>query len=269
VSIFKREHGIPASAFVIGRIGQPLLSKWSWDTLRGFERFASRHADAYLLVAGTPPELVEGIRRCPAPVRQRIRHIPFLASDTALRTCYAAMDLFLHTSAIGESFGMVLAEAMLCGTPVVTLSTPLKDNSQIEIVAPGVGGFAVATLHALDAALEHLYSNPAERRRLAITGAESVRRRFDTPSVTATLCEISRLLLSFPRQELGGALRSAGIVTSVDTREVGSILEQCIGKTPRITRAILPLIHNPYLYRAWRAVSGHPIARRLRNRVAS
>ena len=49
------------------------------------------------------------------------------------------MDGFLHVSRIGESFGMVLCEAMLCGVPVVTLSTPLKDNSQLEVVGPRRG----------------------------------------------------------------------------------------------------------------------------------
>jgi hypothetical protein len=44
-------------------------------------------------------------------------------------------------SKIGESFGFVLAEALLCGCPVVTLSTPFKDNAQFEVVGDKIGGY--------------------------------------------------------------------------------------------------------------------------------
>ena len=44
------------------------------------------------------------------------------------------MDVFLHLSRIGESFGLVLVEAAQIGLPIATLATPLKDDAQGEIV---------------------------------------------------------------------------------------------------------------------------------------
>ncbi|ALL08513.1 hypothetical protein AQ505_25400 [Pedobacter sp. PACM 27299] len=40
---------------------------------------------------------------------------------------YKTIDIFLAASAIGENFGMVIAEAMNSGTPVVTIRTEDRD----------------------------------------------------------------------------------------------------------------------------------------------
>ena len=50
--------------------------------------------------------------------------IAFLKDDKELSNCYSAIDIFVHAANQGESFGMVLAEAQLCQTPIITLSTP-------------------------------------------------------------------------------------------------------------------------------------------------
>jgi glycosyltransferase involved in cell wall biosynthesis len=56
---------------------------------------------------------------------------------------YCIMDVYIAASAIGESFGMVIAEAMSCGIPIVTISTPKRDNAQVELVDNNLTGFVV------------------------------------------------------------------------------------------------------------------------------
>ncbi len=58
--------------------------------------------------------------------QKNIRTIDFIKGDKALTDFYSSIDVFVHISAIGESFGYVLTEAMICGCPVITLARLLK-----------------------------------------------------------------------------------------------------------------------------------------------
>jgi hypothetical protein len=68
------------------------------------------------------------------------------------------MDLMLHITEYGESFGYVLLEAASNHRPVVTLATPWRHNSQSLLVKNGQTGYVVnrrrnlasAALEALD-----------------------------------------------------------------------------------------------------------------------
>lgn len=47
---------------------------------------------------------------------------------------YNTIDILCHTSLIGESFWYIYVEAMMYWKPILTNSTPDKDNAQIELV---------------------------------------------------------------------------------------------------------------------------------------
>ena len=79
---------------------------------------------------------------------------------------YSSLDCFLHAARIGESFGMVLAEAMLCGCPVVTASRPFKDNSQVEVVGHLKGGVVARSAKSLATALRAFRFDPGIRQQL-------------------------------------------------------------------------------------------------------
>jgi len=74
---------------------------------------------------------------------------------------------------------MVLAEAQLCETPVVTFATPWQDNSQVEVVTNGRGGAVVATRRALEDALRELIDDPALRRQLGRQGRAQILAAYD------------------------------------------------------------------------------------------
>ena len=139
----RREWGIPGDAFVFGRIGQPGHAKWSPCIFPAFTRVAKSNSEAYLVLVGLPSGYEQYISKLPKDVKDRVITLPFQHGDANLRLCYGGMDVFLHAARIGESFGMVLCEAMLCGVPVITLATPCKDNSQGEVVGHNVGGLVV------------------------------------------------------------------------------------------------------------------------------
>ena len=106
------------------------------------------------------------------------------------------MDGFLHLSRIGESFGMVLCEAMLCGVPVVTLSTPLKDNSQLEVVGHGIGGLVALTPRAVPEAMLALIADAGLRARVRAGGAAWVEERFGVGRVAGEAMAIYEAVLA-------------------------------------------------------------------------
>jgi len=73
-----------------------------------------------------------------------------------------------------ETFGLVTAEALACGTPAVVMAS----TGCAEPIAPGIG-FAVprADVEGLDSALRLVLSRG--RSAYSPTCVESVRRRFD------------------------------------------------------------------------------------------
>lgn len=84
---------------------------------------------------------------------------------------------------IGESFGIVLAEAILCGLPVVTLQTPYADNSQAEVVGHNIGGLVANRYTGVYEAVTLLLENRQLRNLLVAQGQKSIKERFSLDSV--------------------------------------------------------------------------------------
>ena len=95
-------------------------------------------------------------------------------SDEELLDYYHTADVFCAPSTGGESFGMVLLEAMAAGKPIVTTSIP----GYSEVVSHDVEGLLVPPKDAdnLARALVLLLSDPQLRARLGAQGVRSAER---------------------------------------------------------------------------------------------
>jgi glycosyltransferase involved in cell wall biosynthesis len=252
---FRRQWRIPQEALLFGRIGSPLSSKWSPVILSAFSSHARRNPAARLLLVGLPDDLKSAVAALPADIRARIAQIDFLHGNRVLCEAYAAMDVFLHAAQIGESFGMVLAEALCCGTPVITLSTPAKDNSQLEIVGHRRGGLVVASEAGMVEAMIQM-EDPATRERLARNGAAHIQAHFGVSQVVPLALEIATASAAGLTPEV---LRSrvaamTGVTTEASSHEIQLLMRDCIGRYPIGTPALLRLVSAPLLYRAYRAL---------------
>lgn len=154
IGLFKSQHRIPKEAFLIGRIGENYDAKWSTLLIDAFEEVASKNWLIYLLLVN-PPESIKA--RClMSRFSSRIKIIEKIEGDKKLSIAYSAMDVMVHISGIGESFGYVLPEAVLSGTPVITMSTPWADNSQGEVLRAIGGGYIVNKYSRLITILEEM-----------------------------------------------------------------------------------------------------------------
>lgn len=152
-------YDIPLEAFVFCRIGRPAEGNWSPVLIDIYEKVYYQCDNIHLLLVGPPKSVRERINNLNKKVKCTITIIDQIYDDDILRACYNAGDVFTHIARIGESFGMVITEAMLCEIPVVTLTTPFRGNSQAEVVMNGKGGMVCATVKGYEKAMMALCKN--------------------------------------------------------------------------------------------------------------
>lgn len=252
----RREWSIPDDAAVYGRVGQPNPAKWSLGLLSEFEKLAKRKQNVYLVLFGAPPEYQERASKLDDEIRNRVRLFPFIYGDEQLRRCYGAFDIFVHVAEIGESFGMVLCEAMLCGVPVITLATPCKDNSQVEVVGHGRGGLVVRNIRNLAGTMELLLNDVAMRQRLAAEAPQWVTSRFDVSIVMPRLLAVVQAMVKAPsRDALRRVLENElGLNTAADWNRLSAECSLGIGNPPPMENLLRKAVHAPLVYAAWERV---------------
>ena len=140
------------------------------------EAMALMQRPARLLVAGPgdPDDL-----DVPDAVRDRITFLGQVSEEDK-RRFFHSVDVYCAPNTGGESFGIVLIEAMAAGTPIVAsdldaFSRVLGEGDAGELVA-------VEDPAALAAALDVLLADPARRRAMVKRGSALV-RRYDWPAI--------------------------------------------------------------------------------------
>ena len=171
---------------VLGRISRPDPGKWSTLAL----------AILPLLARGVPGlrcRVIGGIPEAEAYVRQhgleaQVEFLPPVGTDAELAAFYGGISALAHANDTGESFGLVIAEAMACGLPVVTHpAAGERDNAQLELVEHGVTGLVAETPEQYAQAVAWLFSHPAEARAMGRAGRAKAARLFRAQDIAARL----------------------------------------------------------------------------------
>jgi glycosyltransferase involved in cell wall biosynthesis len=104
-----------------------------------------------------------------------------------------ALDVVVHASTQPEPFGLVIAEAMACGRPVIATAA----GGAAEIVDDGVDALTVppSDPQALADAIRRLALDPELRSRMGAAGRAKAERRFDRARLAAEAIPIYRAVV--------------------------------------------------------------------------
>ena len=117
------------------------IKKWHPWCYEMYPALARTLPAAQYNIAGATPAVTQFIAE--HGLENRVNYLPLTHDRQTLMGYLDTMNVFAHGSAIGESFGIVIAEAMASGLPVVTHPSRGSQDAQTELVEHGVTGFVV------------------------------------------------------------------------------------------------------------------------------
>lgn len=172
----------------LGRLDEP--RKGLPVLLEAWPQVVRVRPDARLLVAG-PGDVAEAEKSVPRDVRDTIRWLGRISDDDKA-AMLASSDIYVGPHTGGESFGIVLVEAMAAGATVVASDLPAFR----AVLADGRAGqtFPTGDAQALADALVHLLGDPEARERLRLAARRQV-TAYDWSTVTDQVLEVYDLVL--------------------------------------------------------------------------
>jgi phosphatidylinositol alpha-mannosyltransferase len=158
--------------------------------LRAFETLAAGRPQLRLLVAG-PGDAGDVTDRVPAPLREQVVLLGQVSEEDKARV-YHSVDVFCAPNTGGESFGIVLAEAMAAGAPIVASDL----DAFRQVLRGGRAGelFTTGDPADLAAAAARLLDDPPLRARLSAAASEAV-RAYDWPVVARDVVKVYQAVM--------------------------------------------------------------------------
>jgi phosphatidylinositol alpha-mannosyltransferase len=183
-------------------VGQPVERKGLPVLLRAFEALREQ-IPAELVMIGPSPEQVSRMM----PDHRGVHALGKL-DDEAKRRQLARADVLAAPSLGGESFGMVLTEALAAATPVVASDIA----GYRDVVRDGVNGVLVppGDPRSLSSALRDLWAAPERRAQMGRAGAAGV-QRFAWPRVAAQVLDAYHEAIAIARPSRHLGIRRRGL----------------------------------------------------------
>ena len=167
----------------LGRMDEP--RKGLPVLLDAFEGILARHPDATLVLVG-PGDVDDALAEVPAAVRPSIVSLGRVDEADKARAL-ASLDVYVAPNTGGESFGIVLLEAMSAGAPVVASDL----DAFARVLDDGRCGvlFPVGDPNALEYAVSALIEDDDRRARLVDAGRRRV-MAYDWRTVAGDLLDV-------------------------------------------------------------------------------
>jgi phosphatidylinositol alpha-mannosyltransferase len=178
--------GWPGEGGALGFLGRFTESRKGFDLLRtAYVTLARQRPGLRLLVAGPGGRsaLLDGI---PADLHGRVEFLGRVSEPDKARML-RSVDVYVAPNTGGESFGMILTEAMAAGAAIAASDL----DAFRRVLDGGRAGalFRTGDAAALTAVLGDLLDDPARRARLSAC-ARTVVTAFDWPSVATRVLEV-------------------------------------------------------------------------------
>ena len=163
--------GWPGTGGVIGFLGRMDEPRKGLPVmLKAFEQLSEGRPGLRLLIAG-PGDADDQRHRLPAALRDRAVFLGEVSEEDKIRVLHS-VDVFCSPNTGGESFGIVTAEAMAAGLPIVASDIPafrqvLRDGRAGEL-------FAVGDHDDLARVAGLLLDDPGRRAELSVAALDAV-----------------------------------------------------------------------------------------------
>ena len=178
--------GWPGEGGALGFLGRMDEPRKGLDVLlRAFETLSGQRPGLRLLIAG-PGDREDVIEKVPASLRERVILLGQVSEDDKARV-YHSVDVFCAPNTGGESFGIVLAEAMAAGAPIAASDL----DAFRQVLRGGRAGelFETGDPYALAAAAGRLLDDRQRRAVLSAAASEAV-RAYDWPVVARDVVQV-------------------------------------------------------------------------------
>lgn len=189
----RKRLSIAPERFVLGHVGRLAPEKNTPFLIDAVAEFLNEHQDAEFVVVGDGPDRnsMEEIFK-EREVLDRVHFLGFLEGQE-LVDAYSSFDVFVFTSH-SETQGMVLAEAMAAGVPVVAINA----SGVSDLLEDQVNGRLIGTndLQAFKDGIQSIYAaSPQERARLrqgALKSANEISQSKCAENMLKFYSELSR-----------------------------------------------------------------------------
>jgi hypothetical protein len=174
--------GVRPTELLACRVGRPDLRKWSTRLELALPKMFEAVPSLRFALLAAPRQKVARLRR---RFGDRVICLDPTSDLARIASLYAASDLMIHSSGIGESFGLSMAEAMYYGLPVIVDSTPEMDNAQVEVVEHARSGLVVESVSGFVAATRLLAQSAELRKEMGRAAHDRATALFSDVAVVA------------------------------------------------------------------------------------
>lgn len=200
--------GWPGSGGAIGFLGRFDEARKGFPVLlAAFERLAEDRPALRLLVAG-PGDQADVLTQVQPGLRDRVVLLGQVSEADKARML-RSVDVYVAPNLGGESFGMILTEAMAAGTPIAASDL----DAFRTVLAGGMAGalFPTGDSGALATTLAALLDNPNRRAGLSARGRTAV-AAYDWRRIAAQVCAVYETVVA----HVPGTVVAAEEATSLD-----------------------------------------------------
>jgi len=177
VSKRKSELGIKNGEYVIGKVGaRAAIEKWSDLVTDMLPYLIKEVPNVKLILQAAPIQIITKLKG--SKFADKIIFCPETEDEAEQAAYYQILDVFVHSSKIGEAFGNTLNEAMVWQKPIVVNSTPWADNGQLEQVEHNKNGFIASSPRSFAAAVLQLLKNQTLAESFGDYGFRKVKREY-------------------------------------------------------------------------------------------
>jgi len=175
----------------LGRMDEP--RKGLPVLLKAFEILGRERPGLRLLLAG-PGDADEVCAKVPPDLRDRVVVLGMVSEEDKVRA-YHSVDVFVAPNLGGESFGIVLAEAMSAGAPI--LASDIEAFQRVLRGGRAGALFPVGEAAGLAAVAGELLDDPGRRKQLSAEARDAV-RAYDWSTVARDVVRVYETVVTEP-----------------------------------------------------------------------